>query len=174
MKRLVWAAILFLAVGLPAFAITVRSGTGTPEDQWCPLGWWGSKGIGHGGLTEEGFLLSAAITPPVSAYELALKFVPYADLLFVLESPAPVGKINVYLDSRLLRTVEIPTKGRWWLRVSELPTSGVLRIELGPYCQELLIRSVNYLCQPAQPPDCRLWLILGLVVGAFLMWLILH
>lgn len=170
-----WLVLLLLCVAVPVYGVTVRIGTGRPEGEWYPLGWWGSKAMGHAGLIGEGFLLSAAQVPPVPAYELMLKFVPCDELLFILESPAPAGKVNIYLDGNLIKAVEVPVKRTWWLLLSDLPSTGLLRIELGAYCDLLLIRSVN--CPSPKCPECPScwpWFGIGLVIGALIMWFILR
>ncbi len=172
MSRCIWISVVVVGLAVPVFGVSVRMGTGGANQDWCPLGWWGSKAIGNAGLTEEGFLLSTAQTPPVPAYEIALKLVPYKELLFMLRSPSPAGKINLYLNDKLVDTVDVPTIGNWWMLVSDLPDSGILRIELGAYCDQLLIQSVNYRCQTC--PPLWPWFILGAVCGALLTWVILR
>lgn len=171
------AVLLVLSLGVPVSGVSIVTGVGPtiPDGLWAPLGWWGSKAIGNAGLTESGFLLSNAQVPPVPSYELALRLIPHKELLFLLESPAPVGKLNVYLDCTLIKVIDVPAGGTWWLLISDLPSSGILRIELGSYCDWLLIRSVNYLA-PKCPdcPACWPWFGIGALVGALIVWLILH
>ncbi|MEN3010601.1 MAG: hypothetical protein ABDI20_06475 [Candidatus Bipolaricaulaceae bacterium] len=171
--RRVWLSLLVVLWALPAVAVTVRTGTGRPSlEGWCELGWGAGRAVGHGGLTDRGLLLSAAQVPPVPAYELTLRLIPHTTLLFVFESPEPAGKIRVSLDCQLVSTVSVPTKGTWWMEISDLPDAGILGIELGPCCEQLLIRGIYAPCEVC--PSCLPWLVVGLLAGALLMWLVLR
>lgn len=164
--------ILVVFWALSVAAVTVRTGTGEPDlEGWCELGWGAGCVVGHAGFTDRGLLLSATQVPPVPAYELTLKLIPHRTLLFLLESPEPAGKIQVTLDGQLVTTMIVPAKGTWWLGVSDLIASGILRIELGPRCESLLIRGIYAPCRPCPPcPSCLPWLVIGLLAGAVLMW----
>lgn len=171
--RRVWLGVLVVLWALPVAAVTVRTGTGKPSlEGWCELGWGAACIVGHAGLTDRGLLLSAAQVPPYPALELTLRLIPHKTLLFVLESPEPAGKIKVSLDCNPVSTVIVPTQGTWWMEISDLPSSGVLRIELGPCCEQLLIRGIYAPCEVC--PSCLPWLVAGLLVGALLMWLVLR
>lgn len=166
-------ALFVVLWALPVAAVTVRTGTGRPGlEGWCELGWGAGCVVGHAGLTERGLLLSAAQVPPAPAYELTLRLIPHKTLLFVFESPEPAGKIRVLLDCQLVSTVIVPAKGEWWMEISDLPDSGILRIELGPCCEQLLIRGIYVPCEAC--PSCLPWLVIGLLMGALLMWLVLR
>jgi hypothetical protein len=157
----------------PPAAVKVRTGTGKPSlEGWCELGWGGGCVIGQGNLTDKGLELRSLQDPPGTAYELNLKLIPHKTLLFLLESPELGGKIRIYLDCQLISTQIVPTSGPWWLELSDLPDSGMLRIELGPCCESLLIRGIYGKC--VECPSPFPWLLGGLLVGALLVWLALR
>jgi len=153
MRRVLLAALVFWAV--PVMAVTVRTGAGRPSmEGWCLLGWGTGSLVGHGGLTDQGLLLSAAQVPPTPAYEINLKLLPQRALLFLFQSPGPAGKLFVYADNELVSTASIPAPGPWWMQVSNLPSTGILRIELGPYCEFLIIEGIYGPCK-APPPAVK-------------------
>lgn len=174
--RRVMVLVLVLFWAVPLCAVNIRTGTGRPSlEGWCELGWGAGCVVGHAGLTDQGLLLSAAQVPPNPAYELTLRLIPHKTLLFLFDSPEPSGKIRVYLDCNLVETVYVPSLGSWWMEISDLPRSGLLRIELGPCCDLLLIRGIYAPCTACPPcPSCLPWLVGGALVGALLIWLVLR
>ncbi len=172
MKSLSLLAVALLIIALQAFSIQIKYGAGQPEvEGWCPLGWHAGTLCGHGGLTEQGLELYRT-TPPVTAYELNLKMIPFPSLLFSLRSPNTAGTIDVWLDGKLVDQITPPGEGAWWLRLDDLPERGFLRLELGKYCDSLLIQSIYFPCAACPLPDCRLYLLLGALLGAGLVLLL--
>jgi len=166
-------ALLCALLALPGFSLTVTTGTGPPNLQgWCQLDWRMGIIIGHGGVTDRGLLLSAAQMPPVPGYELNLKYVNKKELLIFFESPNPAGRVFFYLDDRVVNVQQVPIQGEWWVKLTDLPSSGSLRIELGPCTDEVLIRGIYYPCEVC--PSCLPWFIAGVVVGGLLVWLVMR
>jgi hypothetical protein len=174
--------ILTLAVCAGGQAVELSVGRGQPDlGGWCALDWLAGCTEGVAVLSGSGLVLYAGQIPP-SAFELSLKLIPYRSLLFVLESPSTIGRISVQLDGVEQRSIPIAIRGQWWVRLTDLPETGILRIEPDKYCEQLTIRSVNFPCPPCPPglecQDCRRDLILGAVLGALLgalvCWLILR
>ena len=157
--------LVLMAYSTAALAVSVHQGIGQPDlSTWCPLDWLTSCSSGVAALTGEGLELEATQAPPPSALELSLKLIPYRSLLFVLRSEQPIGHVRVLLDQRELRRIEVP-QGNWWIQVDDLPAQGVLRLELDPHCEKLLIRSVYFPCS-ARVGDCRWAFLGGVVLGA--------
>jgi len=157
--------LVLMAYSTAALAVSVHQGIGQPDlSTWCPLDWLASCSSGVAALTGEGLELEATQAPPPSALELSLKLIPYRSLLFVLRSEQPIGHVRVLLDQRELRRIEVP-QGNWWIQVDDLPAQGVLRLELDPHCEKLLIRSVYFPCS-ARVGDCRWAFLGGVVLGA--------
>lgn len=170
--RITLLGIVIFLLGLPALALTVKTGTGSPRwEGWCFLNWQMGCLIGHGGLTDQGLLLSMAQAPPIPAYELNLRLIKQNRLLFFLESPNPAGKLLIYLDEQVVQVLQ-PTQGLWWVELDDLPSTGFLRIEIGPCTDSLLIRGIYYPCVVC--PSCWPWLIGGVLIGAVLVWLIMR
>ncbi len=178
---LAMAAVAF-AAGATGQVVGISTGAGEPNlAGWCALDWLAGCTTGVAVLSGSGLVLYAGQIPP-SAFELSLRLIPYRSLLFVLESPSAIGRISVQLDGVELRNIAIPTPGPWWIRLTDLPETGILRLELDRYCERLTIRSVNFPCPPCPPRlacrDCQRDLILGVVVGAvigaFVCWFIVR
>ena len=164
--------VLAFVLSLPALALTVKTGTGSPSwEGWCPLSWQFGCLVGHGGLTDQGLLLSAAQAPPTPAYELSLRLINQNRLLFFLESPNAAGKVVIYLNDQVVNVLH-PVEGLWWVEFGDLPSTGFVRVELGPYTDSLLIRGVYYPCVVC--PSCWPWFIGGALLGALLVWLVLR
>lgn len=165
--------ILLVLLVFPSFALTVRTGVGAPKlENWCQLDWKLGYIIGHGGVTDQGLLLSAAKVPPIPGYELNLRLVTYEKLLFFFDSPSPAGRILLYINEELVQMLYVPAEGPWWIELEDLPSTGLLRAELGPCTDSLLIRGVYYPCLVC--PSCWPWFLVGAVVGAFLVWLVMR
>lgn len=167
------AGIVFALLAFPGLALTVRTGTGAPRlEGWCQLDWKLGCIVGHGGVTDQGLLLSAAQVPPVPGYELNLKLVNQPKLLFFFDSPSPAGRILLYVNEEVVQILYVPAQGPWWVELEDLPSTGFLRVELGPCTDSLLIRGVYYPCQVC--PSCWPWFLIGAVVGALLVWLVMR
>lgn len=151
--RPVWRLVLLLtaltlAGSAGGDAVELSTGVGQPDPTgWCALDWLAGCTTGLAILSGSGLVLYPGQVPP-SAFELSLKLLPHDSLLFTLESPSATGRITVLLDNSELKTISLPTQGRWWLRLANLPETGILRLEPDPYCEELTIRSVNFPCPP--------------------------
>lgn len=177
MKGRVVAGILMAVVVLaPAQAAVLRSGTGQPDlSGWCPLPWHSMETTGVVALSGAGLELRAEPRPPPSAYELSLKLTRSRSLLFVLESPGPAGHAVFRLDSVELGRLRVPARGVWWVLVTDLPETGILRLELDRYVDSLLIRSVYYPCPPCPDDRCLQCGVIGALLGAasvlLLVWL---
>jgi len=175
MKATTIAGLLAVAFwGVIGLAVSVQVGTGTPDfREWSPLPWHGMESSGLAGLTEAGLELNADLRPPRSAFELSLKMTSSSTLLFLFESPSPAGEIVLRLDGVQIEKNRVPQAGPWWVKLSDLPRRGILRVELNPYVKKLVIKAVYY---PARAcPSCP-WLeyvLLGALVGlgAVLGWL---
>ncbi|MCS7240960.1 MAG: hypothetical protein NZ651_06940 [Candidatus Bipolaricaulota bacterium] len=174
-KVFLWGltGVLIGFLAFPGFSLTVKTGTGTPRlEGWCQVDWKLGSIIGHGGVTEHGLILSAAQVPPIPSYELNLKFVKNEKLRLFFESPNPAGTILIYLDEELVNMAYVPTMGPWWMELEDLPASGFLRVELGSCTDALLIRGIYYPCQVC--PSCVPWFVVGVLVGALLVWLVMR
>jgi hypothetical protein len=99
-------------------------------------------------------------------------------VLFVLESAHEGGWVQVSCGEGDWESISIPQAGQWWLAVEDFPSAGVLRLELGPYADELLISSIYYRCTPTisrpSPVKWGCWeeFLGGMVVGAIVAWLL--
>jgi len=157
--------LVLMACSTAALAVSVHQGIGQPDlSSWCPLDWLASCSSGVAALTQDGLELEATQAPPPSALELSLELMPYRSLLFVLRSEQPIGHVRVLLDQRELQRIKVP-QGNWWIQVDDLPARGVLRLELDPHCEKLLIRSVYFPCS-VQVWDCRWAFLGGVILGA--------
>lgn len=176
-------AALAFAAAATGQVVDISTGTGEPNlAGWCALDWLAGCTTGVAVLSGSGLALYAGQTPPPSAFELNLKLIPYRSLLFVLDSPGAVGRISVQLDGVELRNIAVPIHGPWWVRLTDLPETGILRLELDKHCERLTIRSANFPCPPCPPGlecrDCRkdfiLGALFGAVVGLLVCWFIVR
>jgi len=148
------AAALVLAGSAGAFGVSVQHGTGEPEwAGWCALHWYACSTTGVGAVTAEGLLLHAAQRPPLSGLELSLNRLGHDSLLVVFRSPSPAGSLRVLLDGALVERMPVPTVGRWWLELTELPRRGVLRLELDAHVEHVLVEALKFPCIAC--PDCE-------------------
>lgn len=169
------AVIFFWGTSL-GYATTLTVGTGTPKlDGWCWLDWNAGCTTGLAVLSGAGLTLFPAHTAPPSSLELSLKLIQGRALIFLFESPSTTGKITFSVDGSVVRSIAPPRTGSWWVRLTDLPSAGILRLELDRYCDQLTITSVNYDCCSCGPcPDCWKYFWAGVVTGAiaalFLNW----
>jgi len=166
-----WAlVILALAVlsGFTGCATTLTTGQGKPDlAGWCRLDWNAGCTTGLTVLSGSGLTLIPSQSPPPSSYELSLKLIPGRSLLFVFESPSTTGRITFSVDGLAIRSLPPPTTGLWWARLSDLPDTGILRVELDRYCDEITIQSISHDClRRPPPPTCWREFILGAIAGA--------
>ncbi len=185
------AAIAVLALAcLPALGVSVDHGRGDPDTPgWCILNWYAVCTTGTAAVTDQGLLLNQVHRPPASAFEISLNRLRETRLLFLLDSPSTAGSVRVFLDAELIKQVRVPTEGNWWLKTYELPSRGILRVELDEHVQRLTIRSALISCHvepsccvepkecpEAVEPDYLGHLLVGVAVGlagAALVWLLL-
>lgn len=173
------AVIFFWGTNLCS-ATTLTVGTGTPNvDGWCWLDWNTGCTTGLAVLSGSGLTLFPAQAAPPSSLELSLKLIQGRTLIFLFESPSTSGKITFSVDGSVVRSIAPPRTGSWWVRLSDLPSAGILRLELDRYCDQLTITSIYYDCYACGPcPRCLKEFLLGLVVGVAgvlaLHWLIMR
>jgi len=171
LRRFVLALVLMVVAPL-GHAATLKHGTGEPDlADWCAMDWLAGCTTGVVALSGTGLELHPTLSPPPSAYELSLKLIPYRSLLFLLEGRSAVGHVTFYLNGRVLDRIRAQG-GRWWVRIDDLPTTGILRLELDQYCESLVIRSINFPCRPCPRPSCLKEFLLGALLGAAVVWIV--
>lgn len=154
-------------------ATTVATGTGDPElAGWCLVDWNAGCTTDLAVLSGFSLTLVSSQSPPPGAFEISLKLIPGRSLAFLVESPSPVGRISFSIADVTIRTLSPPGAGAWWVRLSNLPDTGILRLELDKYCDEVTIRSLGFDCRVPPPAPSGRWGLFagGLAVGV-LAWL---
>ncbi len=157
---------------LSGFGMAVQHGLDQPElHGWCRLHWYGGCATGIAGLTHQGLLLDAAQSPPPSGFEISLNRLQQSDLLLLLSSPNRGGSVRILLDGEVIERVQVPSSGRWWVRLTELPGRGILRLELDTHVEQLTVREARIPCPECpgsfhEVPDERIrYMLLGVLAG---------
>lgn len=175
-SRFRWGLLILafgVLIGSKGHATALDTGRGRPDlTSWCRLDWNAGCATGLTVLSESGLALLPGQGPPPSSYELSLKLIPSRSMMFLFESPSTIGKISFSVDGVLIHTMAPVATGSWWVRLSGLPDTGILRLSLDKYCEGVTIESISYKCQDPLPADCRGEFILGMVAGALLAFVI--
>lgn len=134
-------AVFFSPGASLGYATTLTVGTGTPKLDLVVL-----AGLERGGCTTglavlsgSGLTLFPAQTAPPGSLVLSLKLIQGRALIFLFESPSTTGKITFSVDGSVVRPIAPPRTGSWWVRLTDLPSGGILRLELDRYCDQLTI-----------------------------------
>lgn len=145
--------LVSLVAHLPAAALDLRTGTGVPTlTGWCELHWYAGITSGPAALTDEGMVLLPGVQPPQSAYEISLARFAHGAMLIRLTSPSAVGDVSVWVDDERVDRFRVPAAGAWWIRITDLPSRGFLRLELDRYVEALTVNSILFPCEAGRVP----------------------